>query len=53
MVIGSGGITAKTNIKDTLTQRLDLEHSAVFFLQTLGYFDGDFQLLLNGGQKIW
>ena len=52
MVIGSGGITAKTNIKDTLTQGLDLEHGVVFLQQTLGHFDGNFQLLLNGGQKI-
>ena len=51
-VIGPGRITVKTNVKDTITQGLNLEHSAVFLQQTLGHFDGNFQLLLNGGQKI-
>ena len=51
-VIGLGRITTKTNIKDTLTQGLNLEHGVVFLQQTFGHFGGDFQLLLNGGQKI-
>lgn len=51
-IIGPGRITAKPNVKDTISQRLNLEHGVVFLQQTLGYFGGDFQLLLNGGQNI-
>ena len=52
-VVGPGGVTTTTKVKDTLTQRLDLKHSTVFFQQTLGYFGGDFQLLLNDSQQIF
>ena len=52
-VVGPGGVTTTPEVKDTLAQSLDLKHGAVFFQQTLGYFDGDFQLLLNGSQQIF
>ena len=36
-VIGPGGITTKTNVKNTLTQGHNLEHGALFFPQTLDH----------------
>ena len=49
-VVGPGGVTTTPKVKDTLAQRLNLKHGTVFLQQTLGYFGGDRQLLLNGWQ---
>ena len=51
-VVGPDRVAAIPQVKDTLAQRLDLKHGAVFLQQMLGYFGRDRQLLLNGAQKI-